>query len=92
MDYSALRNFKDFLQVYNIMSETCFLRCVSSFDSRDVSEEEARCVSLCTSKYINMNNKMMQVYMEVQPLILNKRMEEMNQLQAGAAASAPDTA
>nr|CAD7453547.1 unnamed protein product [Timema tahoe] len=81
MDYAALRNFKDFLQVYNIMSEVCFLRCVSTLSNRDISAEEAQCVSLCTDKYVNMNNKLMQVYMEVQPIIMNKRMEEMSKLQ-----------
>nr|CAD7408447.1 unnamed protein product [Timema cristinae] len=107
--------FKDFLQVYNIMSEVCFSRCVSTLSNRDISADEihwgvkyllsapllsplvgceisvvctaalptcgAQCVSLCTDKYVNMNNKLMQVYMEVQPIIMNKRMEEMSKLQ-----------
>nr|CAD7411368.1 unnamed protein product [Timema poppensis] len=102
-----LFQFKDFLQVYNIMSEVCFSRCVSTLSNRDISADEvcclqklysgeeslyrtrilldrsilAQCVSLCTDKYVNMNNKLMQVYMEVQPIIMNKRMEEMSKLQ-----------
>nr|CAD7265516.1 unnamed protein product [Timema shepardi] len=82
--------FKDFLQVYNIMSEVCFSRCVSTLSNRDISADEAQCVSLCTDKYVNMNNKLMQVYMEVQPIIMNKRMEEMSKLQESQQAAQTD--
>lgn len=34
--------FKDFLQLYNVMSESCFLRCVTAFNSRALTEEEVK--------------------------------------------------
>ncbi|CAB3373939.1 Hypothetical predicted protein [Cloeon dipterum] len=40
MDSLALKNFKDFLQLYNLVSETCFNNCVTSMHSRDLLTEE----------------------------------------------------
>ena len=34
--------FKDFLQLYNVMSESCFLRCVTAFNNRALTEEEVK--------------------------------------------------
>lgn len=34
--------FKDFLLLYNVMSESCFLRCVTTFNSRALTEDEVR--------------------------------------------------
>jgi len=76
----ALRNFKDFLQIYNIMSENCFNRCVNTFQTRDVTEEETNCIDLCTNKHVRVNHKIMAVYMEVQPLVMQRRVEEMEKL------------
>ncbi|XP_071449399.1 mitochondrial import inner membrane translocase subunit Tim10B [Hetaerina americana] len=81
MDHMDLRNFKDFLQLYNQMSELCFNRCVYTFGGRDLTREEAHCAEICASKHVKINHKSMAVYMEVQPLIVNKRIEEMNEAQ-----------
>ncbi|XP_046404629.1 mitochondrial import inner membrane translocase subunit Tim10 B isoform X2 [Ischnura elegans] len=81
MDHMDLRNFKDFLQLYNQMSELCFNRCVYTFGGRELTREEATCTELCVSKHVKVNHKSMAVYMEVQPLIVNKRIEEMNEAQ-----------
>ncbi|XP_067000535.1 mitochondrial import inner membrane translocase subunit Tim10 B [Anabrus simplex] len=87
MDYSSLRNFKDFLQLYNVMSETCFLRCITSLYERDLTQDEAQCVDNCAQKHVNVNHKIMQVYMEVQPEINQRRIDEMNKAQAELEAS-----
>lgn len=80
-DLSSLRNFKDFLQLYNVMSESCFLRCVTAFNSRALTDEEAICVDRCAGKHVKVNKKVMEIYMEVQPQITKKRMDEMAALQ-----------
>ena len=36
----GLRNFRDFLSVYNQMSESCFNRCIINLNQRNLSEEE----------------------------------------------------
>lgn len=35
-----LRQFKDFLQLYNTITEKCFSSCVDNLFTRDVSESE----------------------------------------------------
>jgi len=80
-DLSSLRNFKDFLQLYNVMSESCFLRCVTAFNSRTLTEEEAICIDRCAGKHVKVNRKVLEVYMEIQPQITKKRMDEMASLQ-----------
>ncbi|XP_032778372.2 mitochondrial import inner membrane translocase subunit Tim10 B [Daphnia magna] len=87
----ALRNFKDFLLVFNTMSETCFTRCVNTFQTRELTEDEDRCVELCSNKNIRVNHKVMSVYMEVQPLIVQKRIEEMEKLNPPATENVPES-
>ncbi|XP_057371047.1 mitochondrial import inner membrane translocase subunit Tim10 B-like [Daphnia carinata] len=87
----ALKNFKDFLLVFNTMSETCFTRCVNTFQTRELTEDEDRCVELCSNKNIRVNHKVMSVYMEVQPLIMQKRMEEMEKLNPPTSESVPES-
>lgn len=79
MEQNALRNFKDFLQLYNHMSHNCFQSCVNNFYSRDLASDEENCVDLCAKKHIKVNHKIMGIFMELQPMIISKRMEEMNQ-------------
>ncbi|KAH0949695.1 hypothetical protein HN011_012027 [Eciton burchellii] len=82
MEGSQLRNFKDFLLVFNQISETCFKQCANSFLSRDISRDEESCINNCAQKFIHVNHKIMQIFVEVQPMILSKRMEELNTAQA----------
>lgn len=39
-------------------------------------------MDLCTTKNVRVNHKIMGVYMEVQPLVVQRRIEEMNKLNA----------
>lgn len=80
MEQNALRNFKDFLSLYNYMSHSCFEHCVNNFYSRDLASDEETCVELCVRKHVKVNHKVMGVFMELEPVIRNKRIEEMNQV------------
>lgn len=82
---------KDFLMAYNRISETCFLHCVNHLSDRDLSQDETKCVDMCTKKHVNVNHKIMQVYVEVQPQIVNKRMEDMTKQQQAALEQAKKT-
>ncbi|XP_003701673.1 mitochondrial import inner membrane translocase subunit Tim10 B [Megachile rotundata] len=82
MDTSFVRNIKDFQLLYNQISETCFKTCVSTFISRDVSIDEDQCIENCSGKHINANHKIMEIFMEVQPLIIRKNVEEFQKSQA----------
>lgn len=37
---SQLRQFKDFLQLYNLITEHCFKHCISNNLTRSVEEDE----------------------------------------------------
>ncbi|XP_042214812.1 mitochondrial import inner membrane translocase subunit Tim10B-like [Homarus americanus] len=75
---SNVRQFKDFLVLYNQISERCFNLCVTGFNNRELSEIETACVDRCVGKHISVNHKIMSVYTEVQPIYLQKRIDEMN--------------
>ncbi|XP_076626492.1 mitochondrial import inner membrane translocase subunit Tim10B [Colletes latitarsis] len=82
MDLMNLRNLKDFLLLYNQISERCFKQCMNTFLSRDITTEEDVCIKKCLEKYVNGNYKMMTVFMEVEPVFTKKKIEEVQKAQA----------
>merc|ERR1712059_60034 len=72
----GLRNFKDFLTIYNQMSELCFNRCVINLNSRKLSGEEEACTDVCVGKQMMSNNRAMGAFAVEQPLATEKKMEE----------------
>ncbi|KAJ0061631.1 hypothetical protein NL108_005689 [Boleophthalmus pectinirostris] len=92
---SQLRNLRDFLLVYNRMTEICFQRCSSNFNYRSLTMDEERCVDNCAGKLIRSNHRLMATYVNLMPRMVQRRMEEMEskaaenaKLEAAAAASA----
>ncbi|XP_059207672.1 mitochondrial import inner membrane translocase subunit Tim10 B [Centropristis striata] len=89
-----LRNLRDFLLVYNRMTEVCFQRCTSNFNYRSLTMDEERCVDSCAGKLIRSNHRLMSTYVQLMPRMVQRRMEEMeskaaeNAKAAEAAASA----
>lgn len=77
MDLNNLRNFKDFLGLYNRLSEICFGACVENLNARSLSTAEVSCVEKCCTKYTNMNHRIIRTYSEVQPVIQQQKVEEM---------------
>ena len=73
---AGLRNFKDFLSIYNQMSEMCFNRCVINLNHRQLSEEEQVCSDVCAEKQMKYNNRIMGVYMVEQPIATERKMKE----------------
>ncbi|XP_029158772.1 mitochondrial import inner membrane translocase subunit Tim10 B-like [Nylanderia fulva] len=82
MDTLQLRNLKDFLVLYNQISETCFKKCANTFLSREITSDEDLCINNCAQKYIHANHKIMEIFVEVQPIMVRRRMEEVNSTQA----------
>lgn len=72
----ALRNFKEFLEIYNKTTETCFGHCVVNLNHRDVTKEEDKCLNDCTTKLTNLNHRLLSVFMVEQPIITQKKVEE----------------
>lgn len=88
MDVFQIRNLRDFLVLYNRISETCFKRCTTTFASRDLTSDEDECVKNCVEKHIHANHRIMEIFMEIQPLLVQKRMAEINNAQAALEANA----
>ncbi|OQV22353.1 hypothetical protein BV898_03850 [Hypsibius exemplaris] len=72
----ASRNFKDFMRLYNQLTETCFAVCVADLGSRSLTAPEESCVAHCAEKNIRLNNRTMEIFMELQPAMLEKRRKE----------------
>ncbi|XP_059621172.1 mitochondrial import inner membrane translocase subunit Tim10B [Phlebotomus argentipes] len=81
---SQIRNFKDFLQLYNKLTEHCFTKCVDNFYSRTISANETRCVENCFGKFTNVNQKILGVYIGVQQEINARRIAEIEAQQNAA--------
>ncbi|XP_065146777.1 mitochondrial import inner membrane translocase subunit Tim10 B [Paramisgurnus dabryanus] len=78
MDHDGqLRNLRDFLLVYNRMTEICFQRCTSNFNYRNLTMDEERCVDSCAGKLIRTNHRLMGTYVQLMPAMVQKRMQEM---------------
>lgn len=82
----ASRNFRDFMRMYNGLTETCFNICVAELGSRDLSLTEEDCVAKCADKNVRMNHRTMEVFMELQPAMLEKRRQEAEEAMAVAEA------
>ncbi|XP_037324254.2 mitochondrial import inner membrane translocase subunit Tim10 B [Pungitius pungitius] len=83
-----LRNLRDFLLVYNRMTEICFQRCSSNFNYRNLTMDEERCVDSCAGKLIRSNHRLMGTYVQLMPRMVQRRMEEMESKAKAAEAAA----
>ncbi|KAG7261378.1 hypothetical protein CRUP_036092, partial [Coryphaenoides rupestris] len=83
-----MRNLRDFLMVYNRMTEICFQRCTSNFNYRNLTMDEDRCVDNCAGKLIRSNHRLMGTYVQLMPKMVQRRVDEMQSKAASAAAAA----
>ncbi|XP_062342038.1 mitochondrial import inner membrane translocase subunit Tim10 B [Osmerus eperlanus] len=84
-EQQQLRNLRDFLMVYNRMTEICFQRCSSNFNYRSLTMDEERCADNCAGKLIRSNHRLMGTYVQLMPKMVQRRMEEMESKAAEAA-------
>ncbi|XP_055956755.1 mitochondrial import inner membrane translocase subunit Tim9-like [Patella vulgata] len=54
---STVRQFKEFLQQYNKLSEYCFGDCVTDFTTRKVLDSEESCALNCLEKFLKMTQR-----------------------------------
>lgn len=71
--------FRDFLQLYNKLTELCFQHCADNFYTRDLSNEESTCLDKCVLKFSNVNQRIMNAYVHDQSLINERRMKEVEE-------------
>ncbi|CAN2390314.1 Translocase of inner mitochondrial membrane 10 homolog B (yeast), partial [Pristimantis euphronides] len=71
-----LRNLRDFLLVYNKMTEICFSRCAKNLNYRSPTMEEDWCLDGCASKLIRSNHRLMASYVALMPGMVQRRMAD----------------
>ncbi|XP_069827974.1 mitochondrial import inner membrane translocase subunit Tim10 B [Dendropsophus ebraccatus] len=75
-EQQQLRNIRDFLMVYNKMTELCFSRCAKNLNYRTLTMEEEQCLDSCASKLIRSNHRLMASYVAVMPGVVQRRMAD----------------
>ena len=87
LDHNSIRNFREFLETYNKISETCFNRCIVNLHQRTMTDEESHCADICTERNVLVNHKVLQSFMVEQPRINEKKIEEAEKAAAALATS-----
>ncbi|KAH1186364.1 mitochondrial import inner membrane translocase subunit Tim10 B [Mauremys mutica] len=85
-EQQQLRSLRDFLLVYNRMTELCFLRCISNLNYRALTREEEACLDGCAGKLVHSNHRLMGAYVQLMPSIVQRRISD---YEAAAAQVAP---
>ncbi|XP_032634705.1 mitochondrial import inner membrane translocase subunit Tim10 B isoform X1 [Chelonoidis abingdonii] len=85
-EQQQLRSLRDFLLVYNRMTELCFVRCISNLNYRALTREEEACLDGCAGKLVHSNHRLMGAYVQLMPSIVQRRISD---YEAAAAQVAP---
>lgn len=49
---NQIAQFREFMQMFNVISEQCFMDCIKNFTSKQVSKEEYDCSISCLTKHL----------------------------------------
>ncbi|XP_063162153.1 mitochondrial import inner membrane translocase subunit Tim10 B [Candoia aspera] len=82
-----LRSLRDFLLVYNRMTELCFQRCVANLNYRALTRDEEACLDGCAGKLVRSNHRLMAAYVQLMPSVVQRRIADYEA--AGRAAAPP---
>ncbi|XP_042312745.1 mitochondrial import inner membrane translocase subunit Tim10 B [Sceloporus undulatus] len=74
---------RDFLLVYNRMTELCFQRCVSNLNYRTLAVEEESCLEGCAGKLVRSNHRLMAAYVRLMPTLVQRRLADYEASQTG---------
>ncbi|NWU73595.1 T10B translocase, partial [Pterocles burchelli] len=67
---------RDFLLVYNRLTELCFRHCVSNLNYRLLTGREESCLDGCAGKLLHANHRLMGAYVALMPAIVQRRAQE----------------
>ncbi|NXW52731.1 T10B translocase, partial [Nyctiprogne leucopyga] len=68
-----LPQLRDFLLVYNRMTELCFRHCVCNLNYRLLTAREESCLDSCAAKLLHSNHRLMRAYVGLVPSLLQRR-------------------
>ncbi|NXV53639.1 T10B translocase, partial [Uria aalge] len=74
--WRCLFQLRDFLLVYNRMTELCFQHCVSNLNYRLLTGSEERCLDGCAGKLVHANHRLMRAYVALMPSIMQRRVAD----------------
>ncbi|NWT05189.1 T10B translocase, partial [Mionectes macconnelli] len=84
---------RDFLLVYNRMTELCFRHCVCSLNYRLLTGREESCLDSCAARLVRANHRLMGSYVGLVPALLQRRAAEHSPAgPPGPAEPSPDAA
>jgi len=86
-DVSQLRNVRDFLTLYNKITEHCFQKCATNLRKSKVDDNEKSCVRGCADLYVKTNQRLTQQFMTHTPDMVKRRTEEMKEYEQKQQAS-----
>ncbi|PIO71524.1 Tim10/DDP family zinc finger [Teladorsagia circumcincta] len=75
MNIQDIHQLREFLSVYNILTEKCFGSCVREYNTNNLTSAEDSCVSRCIDKQMQVNRRLMLVFAEQAPKLLFKQGE-----------------
>ncbi|NXF62953.1 T10B translocase, partial [Ciccaba nigrolineata] len=64
---------RDFLLVYNRLTELCFRHCVSNLNYRLLTGREESCLDACAGKLLRANHRLVSAYVALMPAIVQRR-------------------
>ncbi|KAI6192141.1 hypothetical protein M3Y97_00304800 [Aphelenchoides bicaudatus] len=78
---------KEFLSVYNTLTERCFQACVREFNQHSLNNDEQECTQQCIDKQMRVNRRFMVAFAELAPQMMNRQQEEQMKKQEALIAS-----
>ncbi|NXI48312.1 T10B translocase, partial [Galbula dea] len=69
-----LPQLRDFLLVYNRMTELCFRHCICNLNYRLLTTREESCLQSCAARLVHANHRLMGAYVSLMPTILQRRL------------------
>ncbi|CAB3406970.1 unnamed protein product [Caenorhabditis bovis] len=70
-----VQQLKEFLSVYNTLTERCFNFCIRDYTNPKLTNEEDSCVNQCITKQLLVNRRFMLVFGDQAPKVLFKQGE-----------------
>ncbi|XP_063715190.1 mitochondrial import inner membrane translocase subunit Tim10 B-like [Symsagittifera roscoffensis] len=71
------QNMREFLQLYNSMTQFCFDSCVHSVGSNRLAQSENRCLDRCAAKLSNVNHRLMSEFTKEMQVYSEKKIQEL---------------